>query len=84
MGSLLNQMDVLVAEDREKKELWNTFFASVSTAEISPEGNALRPSYPYSWLNSEEFFILSRHLVLLLSVGLSSACHIVDHVGFSQ
>lgn len=38
MGSLLNQMDVLVAEDRRKEELWNAFFASVSTAEISPQG----------------------------------------------
>lgn len=40
-----------------------------------PSGKTLpRPSYPYSWLTAEELFILSRHLVLLLPVGLSSAC----------
>lgn len=37
-GSLLNQMDVLVTEDREEEESLNAFFASASTAEISPQG----------------------------------------------
>ena len=37
MGPLLNKVSALVAEDTEKAELLNAFFASVFTAKAGPE-----------------------------------------------
>lgn len=45
VGSLLNQIGVLVKEDREEAELLNTFFPSVLTAEA--DSGALRNPRPW-------------------------------------
>jgi len=39
LGLLLNEVGALVAEDTEKAELWNAFFASVFTAKAGPRAS---------------------------------------------